>query len=120
MFVEGVKLRLFSKSLRDFVTYYPDLMVTCDPEDKELLFRERPKLIIEVLSSNKNADFIEKYHSYQAIDSVEEYVIIDPEKRRVYMFRKTGNWEQELITEGAVELRSIELTLALEEIYTGV
>lgn len=120
VFVEGVKLRLFSRSLRDFVAYYPDLMVVCDPDDHERLYRERPKLIIEVLSSDRNKDFMEKYLAYQSIESMEEFVIIDPENRGVYVFRKSANWEQELVTEGEAELRSIDLKLNLDDVYAGL
>ena len=33
------------------VYYYPDVFVTCDSDDRESYFKERPCLIVEVLSA---------------------------------------------------------------------
>jgi Uma2 family endonuclease len=48
VFMSDMKVRI--QSLRDERYYYPDLQVTCAPEDRDRYFKQWPKLVIEVLS----------------------------------------------------------------------
>jgi Uma2 family endonuclease len=59
------------------IYYYPDLMVTCEPEDAKYdYFKKSPCLIIEVQSSNTaNFDQNEKFDNHGQISSLQEYVI---------------------------------------------
>lgn len=54
--------------------YYPDAMVTCDPQDKtETTFKRHPKLIVEVLSdSTAGFDRGDKFADYQTLESLTE------------------------------------------------
>lgn len=76
--------------------YYPDVMVTCDPRDTETTSYKRfPKLVVEVLSDSTEAfDRGDKFMDYQALDSLEEYVLINTRHPRVECFRrnKAGLW----------------------------
>jgi Uma2 family endonuclease len=59
--------------------YYPDVVVTCDPEDLagEEDFIEHPTLIIEVLSkSTEKFDRGENFIDYQTCSTLQEYVLI--------------------------------------------
>ena len=59
------------------IFYYPDLLVTCDPNDNEKYFKTNPNLIVEVLSdSTQTTDRREKRINYQTIDSLQEYVLV--------------------------------------------
>ena len=49
VFFVDVKLHL--QQLRQDIFYYPDVMVCCDPQDREPYYRTRPCLVVEVLSS---------------------------------------------------------------------
>jgi len=75
---------------------YPDVFVTCDPRD---LTTERvfvaPTLVVEVLSpSTGNYDRGLKFALYRRLASLKEYVLIDPETRRVEAFRLTeAGWQ---------------------------
>jgi len=77
-------------------TFYPDVMVTCDPRDLAAdTAMEHPKVIIEVLSESTAAyDRGDKFASYRLIDSLEEYALIDPDRRRVEVYRRLpeGDW----------------------------
>ncbi len=54
VFKDGMKLRL--EVNKSDVFYYPDVMVACDPKDDHRYFRERPSLVVEVLSEDVNRD----------------------------------------------------------------
>ncbi|MEO0771238.1 MAG: Uma2 family endonuclease [Cyanobacteria bacterium J06649_4] len=53
---------------------YPDLIVTCDPQDQQATDAfSHPKLIVEVLSPKTEAkDRGEKWREYRALPSLEE------------------------------------------------
>jgi len=76
--------------------YYPDVMVTCDPRDQNSpTYKCFPKLIVEVLSESTEAfDRGDKFVDYQALASLEEYVLINTRHPRVECFRRneSGLW----------------------------
>ncbi|MBI2927029.1 MAG: Uma2 family endonuclease [Verrucomicrobia bacterium] len=118
VFKDGMKLRL--RMIGRDLFYYPDVMVACDPTDNQRYFRERPKLLIEVLSEDENKDLVEKYLAYQRITSLEEYVVVSPSaaKPEVRIFRREEGWEPgETHREGRFTLRSIGLTLTVSAVY---
>jgi Uma2 family endonuclease len=118
VFLPGMKVRL--TVLEKDLFYYPDVMVACDPTDNHRLFRERPKLIIEVLSEDENKDLVEKYFAYQRISTLEEYVVAsqDLSKPEVRIFRRAEGWEPgETHRDGEFTLRSVSLKLRVKDVY---
>lgn len=107
--------------------YYPDAFVTCDPRDRNDRYVKRyPKLIAEVLSpSTKKFDRGDKFEDYRQLESLEEYVLIAQDEMEVECRRrvKDGSGERwETVVYGAgdlVVLESIELEVAIEELYRG-
>ncbi len=119
VFKDGMKLRL-EVSTKDLF-YYPDIMVVCDPLDAHRFFREKPRLLIEVLSEDENKDLVEKYFAYQRIPSLEEYVVVGSDKNRpeIRIFRRAGGWEPgETHRTGEFTLRSFSLTLPVAGVYS--
>jgi len=105
--------------------YYPDAFVTCDSRDKSDRYIKRyPKLIAEVLSpSTQNFDLSEKFEDYQKLKSLEEYVLISQDDRRVECRRRgsSGNWETVIYGGGdRVALKSIGLEFAIASLYRGL
>ncbi|MCI0540781.1 MAG: Uma2 family endonuclease [Verrucomicrobiales bacterium] len=118
VFKDGMKLRLPMMG-RDLF-YYPDVMVVCDPADNQRYYRERPTLLIEVLSEDENKDLVEKYLAYQRISSVEEYVVVTPSAARpeVRVFRRAEGWDwTEAHQDGEFTLRSVGLTIKVSAVY---
>lgn len=72
--------------------YYPDVLVTCDARDaRETLFKRHPRLVIEVLSDSTAAfDRGAKFAHYRELESLAEYVLIEPEAQAVDVFRRNG------------------------------
>jgi Uma2 family endonuclease len=120
-FMEGVKVYPLAKSLSLF--YYPDVMVACDPREKDLRFRRYPKLLIEVSSpSTEQTDRSEKLLAYLQNETLEEYIIVVQERPEVSVYRRSNDWHREDISglETTLELRSVGLSLTLAEVYAGV
>ena len=78
--------------------YYPDVVVTCaaiDTNDPKITTLSAAKLVVEVLSPSTSAfDRGDKFADYRQLETLEEYVLIDPEKGSVDVFRKgaDGLW----------------------------
>jgi Uma2 family endonuclease len=108
----------------------PDIVVTCDERDlreTDDYVNERvisfPKLVVEVLSpSARDTDLGIKVDLYRAIDSLQEYLILDSQARFARLFRRDETHPDQLSmlpdrNSGDVELRSIGLTISLEALY---
>jgi len=104
--------------------YYPDVMVVCENTDDDSLTKRRPCLIVEVISpSTSRIDRHEKRLAYQAIASVQTYMIVDTATHRVTRHWRDGSndWQQmEVIGEGDVAIPCPEATLTLADIYDGI
>lgn len=102
--------------------FYPDVMVSCDPADlaADRVLRA-PKLIIEVLSDSTAAyDRGNKFASYRMLPSLQEFVLIDPDRRTVEIFRRTENNDWLLATNDSARgliLHSVELDAPLEAVF---
>ncbi|MFM8294555.1 MAG: Uma2 family endonuclease [Microcystaceae cyanobacterium] len=104
--------------------YYPDVLVTCDPQDRETsTYKRFPKLIIEVLSdSTESFDRGDKFNDYQTLDSLQEYVLVSSQHQRVEIFRRyePKRWFYGSYHEETIDLESLSLTIALSAIYEDV
>lgn len=101
------------------LSYYPDVMVVCDPADSHPNYKERPKVLAEVMTRYKQ-DHLEKLFVYGQIESLEEYLIVsqDPGNPAAWVYRRESDWKMpEPLASGDIELASIGLTLSLEELY---
>lgn len=116
-----MKLRIASAD----AACYPDVSVSCDERDRRTdLFIAHPLLIIEVLSPSTAAwDRSRKFDLYRQIDTLQEYVLIEPELRSVDVFRRrpAGDWLfQPFRDDEAVELAALGCTLPMALIYEDV
>lgn len=119
-------LRLWIPERRIYT--YPDVMVIeGEPEyvnDRTDMITN-PKIIVEVLSkSTQGYDRSDKFEAYRTIPTFEEYLLFDPSKIHIEQYSKTANkrWSfREYDTEDeAINLTSVELEIALEDIYNKV
>lgn len=120
-FIADVKLRIEAAD----ALFYPDVMVSCDARDRATpLYLSHPKLIVEVLSESTAAfDRGAKFAACRLIDTLEEYVLVDLDARRVEAFRRNaeGRWElYEFLKDDAVEFASIGVTLDAATLYENV
>ncbi len=111
-----LKIALPKRALR----YYPDIMVTCDPEDSDQNYKESPELLIEV-TSNYKADHMEKLFAYQQIPSLEQNPIIDqdPKVKKASLYQRSQAWDQDdEAPNGVIQPSSIDFTIPLEDLYS--
>ncbi|MEQ6340478.1 MAG: Uma2 family endonuclease [Gammaproteobacteria bacterium] len=119
-FMSDMKVRV--EKMQAF--YYPDVLVTCDPDDIEQYHKSRPCLIIEVLSpATETIDRREKLLAYQVLDSLKEYVLVTQDRMQVEVYRRDGadGWWVDTYTGGeGVHLESVGLTLSIASVYEDV
>jgi Uma2 family endonuclease len=105
--------------------YYPDVIVSCDPQDiNARKFIQNPKIIAEVLSpGTSDKDRGEKFTYYLKIPTLQEYILIDSEKISVerYCRGKGKMWLYYPYTAGdIITLSSVEFEFSIELLYEGV
>ncbi|MEA3642670.1 MAG: Uma2 family endonuclease [Lamprobacter sp.] len=100
--------------------FYPDVMVVCEaadlarPQDKIA-----PVLIVEVLSPSTEAfDRGGKFAAYRQIETLREYLMVDPESGRIELYRRedAGRWSLQPPAD-PVELLSVDLRLLAAEVF---
>lgn len=75
--------------------FYPDVMVSCDEADRSrALALQAPSLIVEVLSDSTAAtDRGPKFAAYRKVASLQEYLLVDIDARRLELFRReSAGW----------------------------
>lgn len=111
--------------------HYPDVSVTCEERDKSARSHiQHPCLLVEVLSNSTEAfDRGKKFRQYRRIQTLQEYVLIDPDAMSVecYRLNEQGKWE---LTHYAgsdkdkaptqVELTSVELPFPIDALYENI
>lgn len=102
--------------------YYPDSMVCCGTTDQSLDWRDDPILIAEVLpSSTERTDRTEKFYAYVQIPTLQEYVLIEQDARRVEVFRRSNDWQREVLAGGdTLRLPSIGFDMPVDALYRRV
>jgi Uma2 family endonuclease len=107
---------------------YPDIVVLCGEgeyadEDRDTLLN--PKVIFEVLSpTTQKYDRNEKFKLYQAIESLEEYVLVHPREAKLERFHRheDGSWQSETFAglTTIFEMQSVSVRIPLQAIYDRV
>ena len=122
VFMADMKLRVRLEKAE--IYYYPDILVSCAADDRAQYHREKPMLLVEVLSeSTARVDRTEKLDAYRRISTLEEYVIAEQDLAHVEIYRRVNGWKREVVAAAhSVTLKSVDLTLPLGTLYrrTGV
>jgi Uma2 family endonuclease len=122
VYIADMKVRILDRNC----FYYPDVMVTCNPQDQTTpTYKQFPKLIVEVLSNSTEAfDRGDRFADYQTLESLEEYVLINTRHQRIECFRRDsgGRWLLQTYTETTprFELQSVDFADSLATIYEDV
>jgi Uma2 family endonuclease len=108
-------------------SFYPDVMVTCDPRDltdEADLAKRHAKLVVEVISDSTGAyDRGRKFEIYRSMPSVEEVMFVEQSRMQVDLFRRNAQGRWELYPSGAgevVALSSLGLALSVVDVYEDV
>ena len=120
VFAESMKLQI-----GDDTILYPDVFVTCDKADlaTDMIFRS-PTLVIEVLSPSTQAyNRSQKFALYRRLASLQEYVLVDPETRRIEGFRRNAadQWVLfDMSQDEAMACASIACSVPLLQVFDGM
>ena len=127
--LDGSPCQVFAETMKiqigDDTVLYPDVFVTCDRADlaTETIFRA-PTLVVEVLSPSTQAwDRSHKFALYRRLPSLQEYILVDPDTRRVEAFRRgaDGLWDLHDLSDGdRLEAASIGARVPLAEVFDGI
>jgi Uma2 family endonuclease len=128
--LEGTPCRAYMADMQlqadaDEAYFYPDVMVTCDPNDHRAeRFMSAPVLVIEVLSpSTASFDRGEKFAAYRRIQSLREFVLVDPERLSIELFRRADNdiWElHDIDPEQPLKLSSLQVEIPGHRIFRNL
>ncbi len=117
---ENVKLQIIENG--KYV--YPDVLLTCDEQDKKTTFIVRhPSLIVEVLSKSTAAyDRSGKFNLYQTLPSIQYYLLIESRWQSVELYSRTekeGVWTYQRFTKptDVIEFPKLEFQMTFEDIY---
>ena len=116
VFMEGFKAFIKAEN----IFFYPDLMVAV-PEQYEY-YCTQPVLIAEVLSeSTRKFDMVDKFIQYQKLETLQYYILAEPEKHLLIIHKKTAEngWQTDTYTSltDVIELPTLHISIALKDIY---
>lgn len=120
VFSEGLKVQIGSDTV-----LYPDVFVACDKRFRsdELVVTE-PVMVVEVLSpATQSDDRSQKFAFYRRLPSLREYALIDPDTRRVEVFRPgdDGHWKLfDMSDDHALLLESVGCEIELAALFQGM
>ncbi len=119
-FIEGVKVKLPGQSKY----YYPDVFITKEPLSTGTIYiKENPELIIEVLSDGtRKYDTVDKFISYQQFNTLQYYILVEPETVFISVFSRMENDDWNLVTyskrSDAIHLAKLGISFTLDEVYS--
>lgn len=106
------------------VIYYPDIVVSCDPEDTDRLIVDRPCLVVEVLSpSTRRTDECEKLISFRTVRDLQTCLIVDQDISRVIRHWRDSSgepWNTEIHIDGDIPVPCLDLRLPIDAIYRNL
>ena len=107
---------------------YPDALIDCGVRVRDAMHAQEPTVIFEVLS--KNTAFFDqhlKLRDYEAVSSIQSYVIISQSEPRVLIYRRDSGGrfgaQNALLLQGldaSISLGLFAITIPLSLIYEGV
>jgi Uma2 family endonuclease len=120
-YISDMKLRIEAAD----AFFYPDVLVTCNAKDHEAdAYMVSAVLIVEVLSLSTEAyDRGEKFAAYRKVPTLREYLLIDPESRRVEIYRASteGQWVlTEVDLNGTLPLTSVDIEVPVQQLFENV
>jgi Uma2 family endonuclease len=121
VFMSDVQVRVEAAD----AAFYPDVMVTCAPEDAtDPRVKRHPCLIVEILSpSTAGFDIGHKFACYRQLQSLQEYVLVDPDGVSIEVFRREADdrWMLDPVGPGdTLRLTSIGVEAPVAAVYQDV
>jgi Uma2 family endonuclease len=119
---ENVKL----EAIKGVYYPYPDVMLSCDPDDNDELIIKNPVLIVEVLSpSTADYDRGFKWLRYRKIPSLRYYLIVSQSDTMMEVFSRKDNtslWTFQEYTDiqSLIRLEGLDFDLPMSLVYERI
>lgn len=127
--LRGTSCRAFNSDMRVRIRhpegtryYYPDAMVVCRSNPPDDSYQDAPVVIVEVLSeATRRVDEDEKRRAYFNVPSLETLIHLEQDVAAAVVHRRTSSGFERSVVEagGQVELPSLGIALALDDVYDG-
>lgn len=120
IFANDLKAHIKTKATERF--YYPDLVISCAPQDQNSYVCRDPSIIFEILSpSTSRTDRTEKFEAYRQIESLQHYVLVHQAAAQVELYSRNRDWQRQSLAAGEeLSLSSPAFTIAIDEFFSGV
>ncbi|MEO6684727.1 MAG: Uma2 family endonuclease [Dyadobacter sp.] len=123
VFAENIKV----EAIENFYYPYPDVIVTCAPEDiNGTYIVKHPSVLVEVLSkSSANYDRGFKLKKYQDIASLQYYMLVAQYECYVELFTRTdqqGVWTYQSFdkADDIISFNLLDFTMPVSAVYEGI
>lgn len=102
--------------------FYPGVFASCDEIDRASLYRERPCVIVEVVSPSTVSDDRQgKFASNRTIPTLEHYILVATDVPQVEIFaRAKAYWPNILFPGDGIDVCHGRARLTVDAIYDGL
>lgn len=120
LFISGMKVRL--RIAGEEIFYYPDLLVSCRLDDRARYWGEHPCLVVEIASPyTDRIDRREKLLAYREIQALEEYLLVEQDRKGLTLLRRAEAWQpRDLGETDTLVLAPVGLEIPVRDLYEGV
>ena len=125
--LRGRECEVYSENVRLAVApgvyyTYPDVAVSCDPNDDDPRTMQQATLVMEVLSKSTEAyDRGWKFEQHRQLASLQHYLLVTQDRMLVECFTRTaaGTWELTTYHQPTdlIPLAALNITLAVADVY---
>lgn len=123
VFAENIKV----EAIENFYYPYPDVIVTCAPEDiNGTYIVKNPSILVEVISkSSANYDRGFKLRKYKEITSLQYYILVSQFEYLVELYARTnqeGVWTYQSFdkTDVIISFDLLDFTMPVSAVYEGI
>ncbi len=118
--IDGLGVRI-----SDDVVYEPDALVRCgEGLDGDTIEVSDPLLVVEVLSpSTGSADYGRKLKDYFSLPSVQHYLVIDPDGRRIFHYTRQNDVDTfltRILASGPLTLDPPGIEIQVEDVFASL
>jgi Uma2 family endonuclease len=79
------------------------------------------QVVFEILSPfSLRRDMVHKRNFYTRIDSLSHYIVLAQHKQEATVFARAENFAQRVLTDGAIEIETLAISLPLADLYRDV
>jgi Uma2 family endonuclease len=107
--------------ISDYRYLHPDITISCDSRDRNRRDNiQYPCLVVEVLSpGTEHIDKGDKLDFYLDYPSIEEYILIDSQRKKVEVYYRNGDsWASQIYKPNSViHLQCVDLDIPFNDLY---